>query len=125
MNRRGFLQGVFGGVTAAGVIVAASPAEIAAFTAPMAKDAPVLLDVPAAVPTSIGEHLYNESGQLVAVVRSIDFHRPMIEATSVFDDHDVFVPGLPRSIEIHALGIGELRWDDKRKHPRLMGVPRR
>lgn len=124
MNRRGFLQGVFGGVTAAGVIVAASPADIAAFASPMVKDSPVLLDVPSVEPTSIGEHLYNDRGELVAVVRKIELrHRP-IDVTTAFDSQRIYVPG-PRTFEIYAAGIGELAWDIEKKRPRLVGVPRR
>ena len=124
MNRRGFLQGVFGGVTAAGVIVSASPADIAAFASPMVKDAPVLLDVPAPIPTSIGEHLYNEQGQCVAVIRSIDIHQDAIDVSMWGDSQMRYVPGL-RRIDIHAHGIGDIVWDVEKKHPRLIGKPRR
>jgi hypothetical protein len=76
MDRRGFLQGVFGGVAAAGtgLIVSATTQEIEAFESPLAKGDPVMLDANTAT-ASLGQHLYNERGELVAVVTHIDgFH---------------------------------------------------
>jgi len=42
MNRRNFLSGVFGGVTAAGLIVAAKPAEIERYAAELVPETPLL-----------------------------------------------------------------------------------
>jgi hypothetical protein len=115
---------VFGGVTAAGVIVAASPADIAAFASPMAKDAPLVLDVPPMKASSVGEHLYNDRGEVVAVIRSIDFHRQSIDVTMFRDSHQASMPG-PLDFDIYAQGIGHVVWEDGSRFPRLIGVPRR
>jgi hypothetical protein len=123
MNRRGFLQGVFGGVTAGGLIVAASPADIAAFSSPLVKDAPLLLDVPAEASTHIGGHLYNERGQCVAIIRRIDRFSNPVDVTTAFDGHTIYLPGVPR-FDIYAQGIGELRWDGSQRMPELVGVQR-
>jgi hypothetical protein len=124
MDRRGFLQGVFGGITAAGVIVAASPSEIEAFTAPLVRDAPVVLDIPPAPATHIGEHLYNARGELVAFITRVDVVQDRIEMTSAFDSNRVFVPSLQR-VEIRAEAVGQLVWDTDRKFQRLTGTKRR
>lgn len=126
MERRSFLKGVFGGVTAAGVVVAASQAEIAAFASPLVKDAPIVLDVPSANPAiGAGEHLYNASGDLVAVVRSVSFHVDKIDVTSFGDTNSVYVHKGPPRFDIHAEGIGAVEWDVARNAPRFRGVPSR
>lgn len=122
MDRRGFLQGVFGGLTAAGVIIAASPAEIEAFTAPLVRDAPVLLDVPPVTDTHVGEHLYNARGECVAIITHVDMYRDRVEVPSAFDNHCVFVPG-PWRFDVRAVGVGSLVWDmDAGGLPRTRGV---
>jgi hypothetical protein len=118
MDRRGFLQGVFGGITAAGVIVSASPSEIEAFAAPLVRDAPVVLDVPPAPDTHVGQHLYNARGQLVAFITSVDVIQDRVEVTSAFGSNRLFVPG-PRFVKIHADAIGQLVWDSYTKFPSL------
>jgi hypothetical protein len=124
MDRRGFLQGVFGGVTATGLIVAASPGDVEAFAAMLAADAPVILDVPPLPASHVGEHLYNARGECVAVITSVDMIRDRVEVTSAFDGHRIYVPGLER-FKIHADGIGHLLWDVEHRGPRTVGVPRR
>ena len=69
MERRGFLRGLFGGITSAGLIIAAQPQDVAAFAAPLAENDPVLLDAtPLAPIVACGDHLYNQRGEFVAVV---------------------------------------------------------
>jgi len=109
MERRGFLKGVFGGITAAGLIVAAKPDEIAAFASPLVKDAPMVLDaapLPSTMP-SAGEHLYNARGELVAMVSAIHYTRDAIETTRASDTYRQYVQGLPQ-IHIEAIGVGTL-----------------
>lgn len=125
MNRRGFLQGLFGGVTAAGVIVAAKPSEIEAFTAPLVKDAPIFVDVPRAQPVGAGEHLYNARGELVAVVMEISLSREAIDVTLASDLNRVYIPGRLMQYEIRAEGVGRVEMDVNRPYSStLRGVSR-
>jgi hypothetical protein len=72
MERRGFLRGLFGGLTSAGLLIAAEPQELAAFASPLGVDDPVVLDAaPVAPIVGEGDHLYNARGELVAVVRTL------------------------------------------------------
>jgi len=107
MDRRGFLKGVFGGVTAAGVIVAASPADIAAFASPLVREAPVVLDVPTKAPAESGEHLYNAAGELVAIIDSFNIRRQTIDVTMAGDLNRVYLPGR-LDIDIHARWVGHV-----------------
>jgi hypothetical protein len=67
--RRGFLAGIFGGLVSGGLLVkTATLDEVQAFAAPLAADAPLRVETP--VLPFPGQHLYNEEGQLVAVVTS-------------------------------------------------------
>jgi hypothetical protein len=107
MERRGFLKGLFGGVTSAGLIIAAKPADIAAFTAPLATKEPLIIDSPAIDPAiGAGEHLYNSRGECVGIVTEVSIERenPM---NSLFGQSG-FVPGLP-SFKIRAEGIGTVQ----------------
>lgn len=74
-SRRNFLRGVFGGVVSGGLIVAATPKEISAFTKPLKQDAPLVLDRPPTVQrggiVASGMHLYNELGELVAIITAM------------------------------------------------------
>ena len=120
MHRRGFLQGIFGGVASAGLIIAAKPSEIEAFTAPLAKGAPLVLDQPTANPevAVIGEHLYNSRGEIVAIVTGMDFSSEAIEVTSSYDVEPQFIRG-PMRVDIRAVGIGPVRWENGA--PKLRG----
>lgn len=123
MERRGFLKGLFGGVTAAGLIVAAGPKEIAAFASPLVKDAPVMLDVPTPKPAFVGfgEHLYNSVGELVAIVSGIDVSMDKVETTMFGDYNSKFVAGRTR-ISIHAEGVCSFEWPQQPgDFPRLRG----
>lgn len=89
MDRRLFLQGVFGGVASAGLIVAANQSEIEAFASPLKVGEPLVLDKP--IPAertetvTAGEHLYNAKGEVVAIVSSYGLGRGgiVIEAVGV------------------------------------------
>jgi hypothetical protein len=115
IERRGFLKGLFGGVTSAGLIIAATPKEIEAFAAPLVKDAPVtLLQEPPRWrngPSTTGEILYNDRGEAVAIITDI-------QATRDIDRYDfgsgwqVAMPGLmpgPLRIDVRAVGIGYIQ----------------
>ena len=109
MNRRGFLQGVFGGVTAAGAIVLANPAEIDAFARGLPKEAPVMLgaSTPQTAFVDAGEHLYNAKGELVAIVKSMTIHCGSQDASMMNDAWAHYVPSTPH-IDIQAVGVGTI-----------------
>jgi hypothetical protein len=74
MERRSFLQGLFGGVTAGGLILKASPREIEAFAAPLAPEQPVILDaIPVTPNFDRGIVLYNARGERVLEVQSYEY----------------------------------------------------
>jgi hypothetical protein len=108
MERRGFLKGLFGGVTAAGLIVRANPSDLEAFASPLVKDAPMLVAPPVAEIPELGERLYNADGVCVAIVKRVTVTREQIEATTWGSDQKVYVPGL-MSWDIQAAGVGPLR----------------
>ena len=72
MERRSFLRGVFGGVTAGGIILAAPAKELEAFAAPLVANQPLIIDPMSDLDVGIGQRLYNEHGESVAVVTA--FH---------------------------------------------------
>lgn len=122
MERRGFLKGLFGGITSAGVLIAASPAEIEAFASPLVKDAPVILDVPPKVMVEPGEHLYNAKGELVAIVTQITSKMEPEDVTLAGDSQRVYQPG--RTLfELQAVCVGIIHWDGH--NVRLSGAPHR
>jgi hypothetical protein len=73
MERRGFLRGLFGGIVGAGVVVTATPKEIATFAAPLAEQTPIVIEAPAIPVVGCGDHLYNDRGELVAIVTNVHF----------------------------------------------------
>lgn len=108
MNRRTFLEGVFGGVAASGVIIQASRADIEAFASPLANGTPIVVERAPDIPVAnVGQHLYNQHGECVAIVTSIDIRRTM----ESYDDgmFQTALPGLMR-MDIRAEGIGTF-WD--------------
>jgi len=117
MDRRGFLHGVFGGVTSAGLILAAKPAEIAAFASPLLRDQPLVASVP-----TLGQALYNEQRELVAFVSHIHIRTDRIETTMFGNAHASYMPR-PPSFRIEAVGAGQLELDLRPGGPWL-GLPR-
>jgi hypothetical protein len=123
MERRGFIQGLFGGLTAAGLIVAAKPEEIEAFASPLTHGQPLLLDKPEPKHVGLGQHLYNEHGQLVAIVTEVNLVSQPIEVTSFDGSYDTYVSGL-RDFEIRATGMGSIHWLGQHQGLALEGIPR-
>lgn len=121
MDRRNFLQGVFGGVTAAGLIVSAKASEISAYAHGLAPNTPLLIDQPPAITPQIGlaEHLYNSRGELVAMVTDImvTSGRQQIDVTSHWDS---YVHRVAPEIQIRAIGIGRFELSGNAVH--LRGV---
>jgi hypothetical protein len=120
MQRRGFLQGLFGGLTATGLIVAATPKEIEAFAAPLVKDEPLVLDAPMRWQPELGQHLYNERGELVAFVRQVIFQSDMVDVTHSGSAERHYIQARP-SIEIHAVGVCSYEQRQGDRFPMLVG----
>jgi len=104
MDRRVFLSGVFGGITSAGLILAAKPEEIAAFTSPFVRDQPLVVNRPSGAAAQVGQELYNKDGQIVALVQRIEWEYEPVEASMWGGSHKVFVQGMPR-VHIQAIGV--------------------
>lgn len=121
MDRRGFLKGAFGGVTAAGLIIAANADDIAAFASPLGRDASLVLDAPAALPATVGEHLYNARGELVAIITALTWRTPTVDVTAFGDTDAVGIMGVSE-IEIRATGVCTI--EHTSNGPLLRGVPR-
>ena len=125
MERRGFLNGLFGGIAAGGLIVQATPGEVQAFAAPLRHGAPIGLDaIPTAVrPIDTGQELFNSQGELVAYIQSIDARIPRINVTSVGSRYEDFIAG-PPEVLITAVGCGriEVQVGQGRKSIALRGV---
>jgi hypothetical protein len=107
MERRGFLKGLFGGVTSAGLIVTATPQEIEAFASPLKKHAPLVLDQPSVSVTGSGEHIYNSRGEVVGIITEVTVMRNHLEVTSDRDTNEWIYPTLLR-FDIKARGIGRV-----------------
>jgi hypothetical protein len=107
MERRDFLKGVFGGVTAAGVVIAAEPAVVSAFASAVEAQAPVHIGVPRGPfgLVGVGELLYNGRGEVVAVVKDVRAHRTHVDATVFGGSSVIYVPG-PFHVEIVATAQG-------------------
>lgn len=118
MNRRGFLQGVFGGVTAAGVLVCASPEEIAAYASPMAQNDPVLLGATSKSETSVGEFAYNASGQVIGIIADVRITNHPVDATMHWDSVSHHIPGTVE-VDILVKGMGPLSFDPFLRGKRL------
>jgi len=114
INRRSFLKGAFGGVVAGGMILRATEADIAAFAMPLKHNEPLLVDIP---PTSnkegfpiVGKHLYNEHGEMVAMVTEVVVSSNHMDITSWNDSYQVFKPQGPMRLDIRAIGINAKYW---------------
>lgn len=94
LSRRGFM-GVFGGITAAGLIVKATPQEIQAFTAPLVPDAPLALGAPSGTSSAlnIGELVFNSRGEIIGVVEGIEYSVEAVDDTRLGDTYQRFRPG--------------------------------
>ncbi len=94
-GRRGFLKGVFGGITAAGLVVLASEADVAAFArvgtgAPVAVAAAPVWD---GVVPGFGDTLYDAHGRKVAIVTGLRQRSVPIEVTAFGEANQVYVAG--------------------------------
>ena len=111
MERRNFLKGLFGGVTAAGLVVMAKPEEIKAFASPLKRDAPVMIAAPQPVKhvsrtlnIAPGQMLFDSAGKPVAVVQSLDLTRGVVDTTT-FGSNSTYLQGIP-SLTLTAVVYG-------------------
>ena len=108
IERRQFLQGVFGGVTAAGLVVAAPKHIVEAFHVPMGS--PLSIVEPTfACAVMPGDQLYNAQGQVVAIVDAVNTHRDKIDVTTHNDTYKKFIMG-SLNIDIRARGLLYDEW---------------
>lgn len=103
MERRGFLKGIFGGITAGGLLLKASPEDVQAL-AP-AEDEPLIVQPQRirGVHQACGDVLYNALGEAVAVVTDVRSSRGYIDVTNFGDTNKVFRPSnLPPTMTLTA-----------------------
>lgn len=110
MDRRKFLQGTFGGVTAGGIILAAGAPDIEAFVAMAKKDEPLIAAPGQFAGVEVGLILFNYLHQPVAVVKEIRQVMATNNATRWGSSWEEQVPGLVTTeITAIAQGIADIR----------------
>lgn len=92
MNRRGFLQGILGGVTAAGIVVKASSDDTKQFA--LEQDTPVILSKYPTMGLNYGDLVYNYRGENIGFIKEIIHRREIIDITQPKDFYKVFAPGV-------------------------------
>lgn len=112
MERRGFLKTLVGGITSAGLLLKASPAEVQTFGAQV--DEPVILSpqriqsrADLVTSSEIGELLYDAKGLPVAYITGVHLHRAGFEVTSAQDAYRTHIPGLLDNGELTATILPE------------------
>jgi len=110
MDRRNFLKGTFGGVCAAGVIVAASPTEVAAFAPQTAIPISLLSSKPeeSQEEIDIGLIVYNHKGQPIGVIERFEYNTGF----SWDSDFIHYVPG-PTRMTIVAQGFANIKFNSE------------
>jgi hypothetical protein len=86
VERRGFLKGLFGGVTASGLIVMGKRHEVQAFAAPLRPEEPIIIDVPSIVTpaeASRGLYIYNSRGEALGFVQAFDINTHRSQLTRI------------------------------------------
>lgn len=119
MNRRSFLKGTFGGVTAAGLVIAGADTDLSAFASSMKVGEPMVgagevVDSPA---PELGTILFNSEGQPVCVVESYRYSVNEIDATPMGSSVRVMMPGT-REIRLTAVVMGRvaIKFEPGRAH---------
>lgn len=108
MDRRSFIRGVVEGVAASGLVVSASPAEIASLAKPGESIlvTPTHADIP-----NIGMYLFNDHGQVVAIVTEVHISPRTIDVTTFHDRHHYYTRGFGGpEIDIRAVGVAGARF---------------
>lgn len=97
MDRRSFIKGTFGGVAAGGLILAATPSDIAAFTSSGIEKGAEMVSTPlpmAPVPAE-GHILFNSKGDPVAVITHIKWNRNPVDVSLAGDSYSTYMGGPP------------------------------
>jgi hypothetical protein len=99
MDRRNFLIGTFGGLTAGGIVLAAEQNDIAAFVSTVQKNAPLTANpVPPPAQIRPGEMLFDHLGRPVAIIQKIEWHRELDNVTKMGDVFESFAPGVMSAV---------------------------
>lgn len=105
MGRRGFLKGVFSGVAAGGIVIAAGIPDTQAFMEQVRIGDPVAAAVdPPLTQLAPGSYLYNQRDRIVAVVTSVHSTDAQVDVTMAGSISREYMIGDGR-VEITALGI--------------------
>lgn len=109
MDRRSFLKGTFGGVSAAGaLILTATPADVAKFATETPLGTPVAsstLQTKEFGLPDYGEFVFNSQGMPIGVVTSINMYQDSVDVTMSHHENRQYMPGLKR-IELSVSVIG-------------------
>lgn len=91
IERRGFLNGLFGGIAAGGLLLKASPADVEAL-APVVNQPLIIQPQAIVAPAASGELLYNALGEAVCVVRSLSYSVDRVDVTYLGDVNKHYLP---------------------------------
>lgn len=107
MERRNFLKGVFGGVTAGGILLRTPEPET--FAGILAPETPLIVapnDYFAGV--DLGHILFNQDGKPVAVITEIATEMSRVDMNRAGDNWTTFAPGYP-TVTIRAVCRGPVK----------------
>ena len=95
MDRRGFIRGAFGGVTSAGIILAAPSDAVEAFVSQVRRNDPlaVAIDSPG-MKVEPGHWVFDREGNMLGVIESLDAHNTGIDVASLGDPRPQYIPGV-------------------------------
>lgn len=110
MDRRNFLKGTFGGVTAGGIILAAGIPDTEAFVEQVKIGDPIAASpaITNAPWPNIGEYVFNHQGLIIGVVTGVKANTEIIDVTGR-DSWRSYTPGRRRvTFEVDAIFIDTL-----------------
>lgn len=103
MQRRNFLQGLFGGITAGGLLLRTEPKAVEALA--LQPEAPLILQPQPITPArEIGGMLYNEQGEAVCFVTEINYSVERMAVSAFGESQKAYIPTLGR-YDIRAVGM--------------------
>ncbi len=106
MNRRNFITGVFGGVTAAGLIIKSPDM---AFGAPMPEpESPLIIAPPAFANADAGQMVFDSNGNPLGIIQSVHYNREMHDVTHAGDQWTNYHGGL-HTVEMRVIAYGQVQ----------------
>jgi len=110
LGRRGFLQGIVSGLAGAGLIVQATPAEVAQFaTGQPVQMSETITPMPDAS-IGVGEFVFDHRGRIIGIIVDAIASREMIDITSM---GDTTFKGLPRptviEYRVRTAGVAQVK----------------